>query len=79
LKISLYFKISELTHKIANKNAMLPKCFQELLQPVSSVHKYNTRYAAKSNFHVPKIGTNYGKFTFRYSATRIWEQIPEKD
>ena len=55
-------------------NSSVPLIFQNFLKPVS--HQYNTRYAAKSNFKRPMVKTNYGKHTFQYAATKIWELVP---
>ena len=56
---------------LANKLFMNPTTV-----PVTNVHNYNTRNAARCNFYRPQIRTNYGKFTFKYSASVLWEGIP---
>lgn len=40
------------------------------------MHSYNTRYSAQQNFHRPAARTNYGIFTFKFMASKIWETIP---
>jgi hypothetical protein len=37
---------------------------------------YNTHYASKLNFTTPKVRPNYGIHTFKYIASKIWENIP---
>ena len=54
----------------------VPSIFNDFLLPVTNVHNYNTRNAARCNFYRPQTRTNYGKFTFKYSASVLWEGIP---
>ena len=65
-----------LAHKIFNKSPSIPSLFYDSLRAVSNVHKYNTRYASKGNFHRPKVRTNTGKFTFVFVASKLWETVP---
>ena len=53
----------------------VPSLLHEFLLPVTNVHSYNTRHAARYNFYRPKIRTNFGNFTFKYSALVLWESI----
>ena len=53
----------------------IPSLFHNFLMPVKNIHSYNTRHAARCNFYRPKIRTNFGKFTFKYSASVLWESI----
>ena len=63
-------------HKIFNKSSNIPSLFHDSLRTVSSLHKYNIRYAFKGNFHRPKVRTNTDKFTFGYAASKLWETVP---
>ena len=54
---------------------IVPGIFHNLLTPVTSVHSYNTRNSTKLNSYLPKLRTNIGKFTFKYSATVTWETV----
>ena len=78
LKFDNIVKLSTciLTHKIFNKSSYIPSLFHDSLTTVSSLHKYNTRYASKGNFHRPKVRTNTVKFTFVYAASKLWETVP---
>ena len=70
-------KTSILTHKLFTNNPIsVPSLFHEFLLPVTNVHSYNTKYAARYNFYRQKIRTQFGKFTFKYSASILWESIP---
>ena len=62
-----------LAHKIFNKSSNIPSLFHDSLRTVSSLLKYNTRYASKGNFHLPKVRTSTGKFTFAYADFKLWE------
>ena len=68
-------KIAMLTHKLFVNPFSVPSLFHDFLMPVVKVHSYNTRHAARHNFYRPKIRTNFGKFTFKYYATVLWENI----
>ena len=41
-----------------------------------NTHFYNTRFASNLNFSRPTVRTNYGIYTFKYVASKLWEQIP---
>ena len=70
-------KTSILTHKLFTNNPIsVPSLFHEFLLPVTNVHSYNTKYAARYNFYRQKIRTQFGKFTFKYSTSILWESIP---
>ncbi len=43
---------------------------------LKSNHSYNTRFASNLNFSRPTVRTNYGIHTFKYTASKLWEQIP---
>ena len=75
-KSSLLEMTCGVPHKIFNKSSNIPSLFHDSLRTVSSLHKYNTRYASKGNFHRPKVRTNTGKFTFVYVASKLWETVP---
>ena len=80
LKFDNIVKLSTcvLAHKIFNKSSNIPSLFHGSLRTVSSLHKYNTRYASKGNFHRPNVRTNTGKFTFVYAASKLWETVPDQ-
>ena len=69
-------KISLLAHKISQNQANIPEVFQKYLIKVSDIHSHNTRYASNLNFHVPRVKSNYGKHTFKFAITKIWEATP---
>ena len=48
---------SVLAHKIFNKSSSIPSLFYDSLRAASNLHKYNTRYPFKGNFHRPKVRT----------------------
>ena len=70
------FKICSLAFKLYNNPSTVPAIFRNFLTPTSTVHSYNTRNSAKLNFYRPQVRTNIGKFTFKYSATVMWETVP---
>ena len=52
LKFDNIVKLSTclLAHKILNKHSSIPFLFYDFLRTVSSLHKYNARYASKGIF-----------------------------
>ena len=70
------FKICSLAFKLYNNPSTVPAIFHNFLTPTSTVHSYNTRNSAKLNFYRPQVRTNIGKFTFKYSASVMWEAVP---
>ena len=68
-------KTAILTHKLFVNPSSVPSLFHNFLMSVKNIHSYNTRHAARCNFYRPKIRTNFGKFTFKYSASVLWESI----
>ena len=74
---SIYaLKISCFTHNIWNNTDSIPDVFSNVLTPVSNIHKYNTRFANNLNFFRPRVSTNVGKSSFKFSRSKIWESVP---
>ena len=46
-----------LAHKIFYKSSSIPSLFYDSLSAASNLHKYNTRYPFKGNFHRPNVRT----------------------
>ena len=67
-------KTAILTQKVLVNSSSVPSLFHNFLMPVKNIHSYNTRHAARC-FYRPEIRTNFGKFTFKFSATVLWENI----
>ena len=70
------FKICSLASKLYNSPSTGPAIIHNFLTPTATVHSYNTRNSAKLNFYRPQVRTNTGKFTFKYSASVMWETVP---
>ena len=67
-------KIASFIHEIVKEdNASI---FNETLLPLSRVHTHYTRLSSKNNYYRSSIKTNYGKFTFKFIASQIWEDVP---
>ena len=54
------------------KNRLLPPVFDTFFSKVSDIHQYNTRSAAKPSYYLPRVRTNYGKFSIRFQGPKIW-------
>ena len=46
-------------------------------RPIHKVHQYNTRLSSKKSFYIPKIRTNYEKFSIRFNGAKIWNSIQD--
>ena len=77
LKLDNVFKlkIANFTYKILNEPSNVPNIFSTYVTSASASHTYNTRFASKENFSRPKVRTNYGKFTFQFVSSKIWESV----
>ena len=65
-----------LTHQIINKSITSYDIFSDSIVPISTVHHYNTRMASSNNLYRHVTRTNYGKFTFKYTSSKVWETVP---
>jgi hypothetical protein len=71
-------KIAEISYKIVHGRSNIPSIFLEFVRPAYQQHSYNTRFASNLNFVRPKVKTNYGKHTFQFVVSKIWESIDLK-
>ena len=55
---------------------LLPNVFHNFFKYASSLHTYNTRYAASQNLYKTRVRTNTGKQTISYMASIFWHNIP---
>ena len=69
----ILFHIAIFMYKFHNN--LLPVAFHSYFISVSNVHSYNTRFASKQSYHIPKARTNYGKFNIRFQGPLIWNSI----
>ena len=56
---------------------VLPATFHSFFTKVTSVHNYNTRFAAKHSYYLPYSRTNYGKFNIRFQDPSVWNTIDD--
>ena len=56
---------------------MAPSYINEMLMSAHSVHNRNTRLSTRNGFHLPSIKTETGRRTFKYSATVMWDFLPD--
>ena len=69
-------KTALLISKINSSSPTIPRAFQDILTSIDQIHEYNTRHSSHQNYTRPQIRTNFGKFSFTYTASIIWENIP---
>ena len=55
-------------------NLLSDNIFDHYIKPVS--HSYNTRLKANKELYTGRTNTNYGKFDIKYSAAKVWNDIP---
>ena len=78
LKLDNIFKmrIATMCYIIAHEKKALPSIFLNFISLAKSTHSYYTRFASNLNFSRRSLRTNYGIHTFKYIASKLWEQIP---
>ena len=47
----------------------------DFLTPASRIHNHNTRFVSNLNYFRPRVSTNLGKTSFKFSAPKIWETV----
>ena len=65
-----------LVHRMRNETDSIADNFLDVLTPASRIHDCNTRFVSKLNHFRPKVSTNIGKKSFKFSAPKILETIP---
>ena len=51
--------------------------FNSFFHVVRDKHDYNTRFAVRSTYFIPKFRINYGKFNIRFTGVKVWNSIEE--
>ena len=75
--INIYkLKICCLIHRMRNETDSIPDIFLDVLTPASRIHNNNTRFVSNLNYFRPRVSTNLGKTSFKFSAPKIWETVP---
>ena len=59
-----------------NETDSIPDTFLDVLTPASRVHNHNIRFVSNLNYFRPRVSTNLGKTSFKFSAPKIWETVP---
>ena len=59
-----------------NETDIIPDIFLDVLTPASRIHNHNTRFVSNLNYFRPRVSTNLGKTSFKFSAPKIWETVP---
>ena len=70
------WKICCFIHRMRNETDSIPDIFLDVLTPASRIHTHNTRFVSKLNYFRPRVSTNLGKKSFKFSAPKIWETVP---
>ena len=59
-----------------NETDSIPGIFPNVLTPASRIHNYNTIFVSNLNYFRPRVSTNLGDMSFKFSAPKIWETVP---
>ena len=59
-----------------NETDSIPEIFLDVLTTTSRIHNHNTRFISNLNYSRPRVSTNLGKTSFKFSAPKIWETVP---
>ena len=79
LKVSdlLYLYFALFMYDYYSNRLPLPVIFNDFFTSINKVHQYQTRLASKISYYLPKVRTNYGKFTIRFFGAKVWNSIEE--
>ena len=69
-------KIATFISQIRNKGNNIPHSLSELVLLVSNIHSHSTRHATHDNCYRMHARTNYGQFSFKLFASKLWQSIP---
>ena len=58
-----------------NENGSIPDIFLDVLTPASRRHNHNTRFVSNLKYFRPRVSTNLGKTSFKFSAPKITETV----
>ena len=72
----VFYCIVAFTHDFYN--GKLPEVFFKFFKSVKERHNYNTRFASRSTYSIPKVRTNYRKSNIRFSGVRVWNEIDDE-
>ena len=56
----------------------LPKIFDSFFIETSDKHNFNSRFATRTTFSVPKNRRNYGKSNILYNRPILWNETDER-
>ena len=59
-----------------NESDSFPEIFLDVLTPASRIHNNNTRFVSNLHYFRPRVSTNLGKTSNKFSAPKIWETVP---
>lgn len=71
------FEILKFMHKYQHDK--LPSTFSNLLQPLSNIHKHDTRQKSTQVYHINSVRTNAGKKTLQFLGPVEWSKIPKEN
>lgn len=66
-----YHRLSLITYHLIHREISLDSIPHHVL-----VNNNNTRFSEQNNFLLPKIRSNYGRFTARFYGIHLWNRIP---
>ena len=61
-------KICCFIHRMRNETDSIPDIFLDVLTPASRIHNHNTRFVSNLNYFRPRVSSNLGKMSFKFSA-----------
>ena len=68
-------KICCFIHRMRNETDSIPDIFLDVLTSASRIHNHNTRFVSNLNYFRPRVSTNLGKTSFKFSAPKVWETV----
>ena len=59
-------------------NGQAPEEFRHIFQPVSSMHRYQTRSSWNDNLDLPQLSLKSAQGVISYAGVKIWNDSPPK-
>ena len=77
LKLNDVIELQILSFVYQWSHRLLPPCFSEYFNFISSVHSYSTRQSCKKNLYVASVNTTqYGLRFLKFTSPRLWNSLP---
>lgn len=71
----MQIKMGIMTYK--SRNGLAPGYMKDMFTSVGVAHTRNLRSKTRNHLQLPRIKTEYGRKSFKYTAAQLWNSLPE--